>query len=88
MVTTERQLKSPVRKLLPFFQKSRDQWKVRHHDLQARLKKEQNQVRAVEKSRANWRLRAEAVEREQARLAAEISALKERLTTFQPNTSN
>jgi len=88
MVTTERQLKSPVRKLIPFFQNSRDQWKAKHHDLQTRLKKEQNQVRAVERSRENWRQRAEAAEQEQARLAAEISALKKRLTTFRPNTSN
>ena len=88
MVTTERQLKSPVRKLIPFFQNSRDQWKAKHHDLQTRLKKEQNQVRAVERSRENWRQRAEAAEQEQARLAAEISALNKRLTTFRPNTSN
>lgn len=76
MVTTERQLKSPVRKLLSFFENSRDQWKAKHHDLKTRLKKEQNQVRAVEKSRESWRLRAEAAEREQSRLAAEIAALK------------
>lgn len=78
MGTTDREWKSPVRKLLAFFEKSRDQWKAKHHDLQSRLKKEQNQVRAVEKSRESWRLRAEAAEREQARLAAEISALKKK----------
>ena len=75
MVTTERQLKSPVRKLIPFFQNSRDQWKARHHDVQTLLTKEQNQVWAVERSRKNWRQRAEAAEQEHARLAAEISAL-------------
>ena len=88
MGTTEHELKSPVRKLVVFFQNSRDQWKAKHHELKTRLKIGQNQVRAVERSRENWRRRAEAAEREQARLAAEISALKKRLTTFRPNTAN
>ena len=51
MGTTEHELKSPVRKLVVFFQNSRDQWKAKHHELKTRLKIEQNQVRAVEKSR-------------------------------------
>lgn len=82
MSTTERQLKSPDRKLVPFFQNSRDQWRAKHHELKTRLKKEQNQVRAVEKSREHWRQRAEAAERERARLAAEIAAIKKNVTTF------
>ena len=50
--TTDRCYKSPRRKLLAFFEKSRDRWKAKHRELKKRLKKEQNQVRAVEKSRA------------------------------------
>jgi predicted nucleic acid-binding Zn-ribbon protein len=49
------------------------------------LKKEQNQVRAVEKSRATWRSkaeaeerRAEAAEQQVASLSAELAALKKR----------
>jgi hypothetical protein len=59
-----------------FFQNSRDQWKAKHHELKTQLKIEQNQVRAVEKSRENWRQRAVLAEREQARLAQEIASLK------------
>ena len=88
MGTTERELKSPDRKLVPFFQNSRDQWRAKHHELKTRLKKEQNQVRAVEKSRQHWRQRAEAAERERARLAAEIAAIKKSGTTFCLSTEN
>ncbi len=53
MDTTERESKSPVRKLIAFFQKSRDGWKATQQASQVSLKKERNQVRAVEQSRAN-----------------------------------
>ncbi len=76
MDTTEREWKSPVRKLIAFFQKSRDGWRATQQASQVSLKKEQNQVRAVEKSRANWRAKAEAEERLVASQAAEIAALK------------
>lgn len=89
MDTTERQLKSPVRKLVVFFRKSRDQWKARHHKLRAQLKLDQNQVRAVEKSRDSWRQRAEFAERERARLEQEVASLKKKsLTTGLPQTFN
>lgn len=78
MDTTEREWRSPVRKLVSFFQKSRNGWKAKQQASQARSKKERNQVRAVEKSRAGWRARAEAAERLVASQAVEIAALKKR----------
>ena len=78
MDTTEREWKSPARKLVVFFQKSRDAWKAKQQAIKVSLKKEQNQVRAVEKSRASWRSRAEAAERLVASQAAEIEALKKK----------
>ena len=85
MDATEREWKSPMRKLVAFFQKSRDGWKAKQQASQVSLKKEQNQVRAVEKSRASWRARAEAeeqraeaAERLVASQAAEIAALKKK----------
>ncbi len=56
MDTTDRAWKSPMRKLVAFFQRSRDGWKAKQQSLKVLLKKEQNQVRAVEQSRANWRV--------------------------------
>jgi len=74
--TMERSFKSPVRKLLPFFQTSRNRWKARSQQLKQELKKEQNQVRAVEKSRAAWRDKAEAAVRQVAELQQELTEIK------------
>ena len=78
METTQREWKSPAWKLVAFFQKSRDGWKAKQQALQVSLKKERNQVRAVEQSRASWRSRAEAAEQLAARLAAELAALEKK----------
>ena len=74
--TVERSFKSPVRKLLSFFQKSRDRWKARSHDLKRQLKKEQNQVRAVEKSRGAWREKAKTAMQQIAELQRELAEIK------------
>ena len=68
--------KSPVLKLLKFFSTSRDGWKEKHHQVKRQLKKEQNQVRAVEKSREGWRRRAEAAQRRRQELEAELAESK------------
>lgn len=49
---------TPTRKLLQFFIGSRDNWKSKYQSLKARLKLLENQNRAVEKSRRQWRERA------------------------------
>jgi hypothetical protein len=79
--TMEPSYRSPLRKLVRFFQKSRDNWKAKYHDCKRRLKKEQNQVRAVQRSRAVWRekaeaaaLRVEQLERELAEAAKNAAA--------------
>ena len=72
----EQTYKSPVRKLLAFFEKSRDGWKTKHHETKLLLKKEQNQVRAVEKSRESWRSRAEDAARRVRELETELAEIK------------
>lgn len=65
------QYRSPLKKLVRFFEKSRDAWKSKYQELRQRLKKAENQVRDVEKSRDHWkevarheRDRAKQLERE------------------------
>ncbi len=70
------QYSSPVRKLLPFFQQSRDRWKAKYKELQMTCKLLRNQTRAVEKSRQSWRERAEAAERRVAEMRQELEELK------------
>lgn len=44
--------KSPQRKLVRFFEKSRNQWKSKHRDAKTVIKRLQNRVRFLEKSKA------------------------------------
>jgi len=69
-------LSSPPRKLLPFFKKSRDAWKDKHHEVKGECKLLSNQARAVEKSREKWRERAKTAEQRVKELEREIEQLK------------
>ena len=62
------QMKSPTRKLLTFFKSSRDKWKEKCLVSKKQLVILGNQVRAVEKSREEWRKRAKTAERQLAEL--------------------
>jgi chromosome segregation ATPase len=72
------QFSSPKSKLLRFFHSSRDGWKAKHHELKHTCKLLQNQVRAVEKSRASWRERAAMLEQRLTKVEDELKELKSR----------
>lgn len=77
MPTTEppKHYKSPVRKLMRFFEKSRNQWKAKHHQVKRELKRSQNRVRVLEQRVERATSQAEALEAEVARLKAREQAL-------------
>ena len=54
-VAQKGEYKSPLRKLVRFFEDSRDNWKQKCVGLRKELKLCKNQVFAVEKSREHWR---------------------------------
>lgn len=68
--------KSPVAKLLKFFERSRDGWKGKCQTAKSQTKHWANQARAVERSRDVWRNKAEQAERELRQLRQELQALK------------
>lgn len=72
----ECEFKSPQHKLVAFFRRSRNGWKAKHQTLKVELKREQNQRRAVEKSRAVWRERAEDLQVRLQQLEQELTAQK------------
>ena len=76
MHTQEMEYASPLRKLVRFFESSRDKWKAKHHEVKKQLKLSQNQIRAVEKSRARWRQDAENARGQADGLRTELEALK------------
>lgn len=58
------EFKSPLKKLVSFFEKSRDNWKAKYFAKRDQAILLANQVRAVEKSREFWRTVAEEAKRE------------------------
>ena len=68
--------KSPVSKLLRFFQTSRDGWKAKCQQAKSQIKYWTNQARAVQRSRDAWREKAESAQRELRELQQEVEALK------------
>jgi len=56
--------KSPSHKILAMLHKGREKLRLKYSTVRGELRVAQNQVRAVESSRAIWRDRAEAAEKE------------------------
>lgn len=65
--------KSPQRKLVRFFEKSRDQWKAQCQTAKATAKRRQNRVRFLERSKAAWKARAQGLEAEVVQLRAQLA---------------
>lgn len=63
--------RSPPHKIVAMLKNGRDNLRVKYRELMKQRRAAENQVRAVEKSRAVWRARAEAAE-------AELNELKQK----------
>ncbi len=68
--------RSPLRKLVQFFERSRNRWKEKYQNLKQRCKQLINQVRAVEKSREHWREVVAEQRRQLKVLEEELAAVK------------
>jgi len=64
--------RSPMRKLLTFFKKSRDKWKAKCQDAKHQNKLLTNQTRAVEQSRDQWKRLAQTHAETIAKLEQEL----------------
>ena len=71
--------KSPQRKLVPFFAKSRDQWKAKCRDAKATLKQLKKKVQRGEVRKRRQQARLQALARAVAQLQAENQRLAEAL---------
>lgn len=63
--------KSPRRKLVSFFEKSRDQWKSKCREAKATIKRLNNRIRYLESSKAEWKERAKELQMELDRMKAQ-----------------
>lgn len=55
---TAQDYKSPLRKLVKFFEQSRDQWKEKYFTKKTQVKQLQNRVRYLEKTKQEWKQKA------------------------------
>ena len=69
---------SPPRKLLRFFLNSRDQWKAKCQRAKTTVKRLENRVRFLEKSKAQWKSKARVLEKENAHLKAKAQEERSR----------
>ena len=69
--------KSPRRKLVRFFEVSRDQWKSKCVEAKATIKRLNHRIRYLESSKAEWKNRAKELEKELVRLKAQHNQGKE-----------
>jgi len=72
----EKTYRSPVRKLMWFFQRSRDGWKRKLQEAKVLSKRLSNRVRKLEASRDRWKERAKQGQQEARRLREEVAAEK------------
>ena len=69
--------KSPQRKLVKFFQRSRDQWKAKCRGAKAEVKTLKKKLHGMAERQQRWKSRVKAVEEELTRLRVEQHALTE-----------
>ena len=79
MDAKDKPYKSPIRKLVHFFENSRDQWKAKHHQAKADVKRLNNRVRFLENSKGQIKKQVEELEAEIVRLKAREQELEQAL---------
>jgi histidinol-phosphate/aromatic aminotransferase/cobyric acid decarboxylase-like protein len=60
--------KSSLRKLVRFFERSRDQWKAKCLEAKATAKGLKHRIRYLEQSKKQWKTKAKELEKELARI--------------------
>ena len=69
-IQQSKKYKSPQRKLVKFFEKSRNQWKTKCLEAKKTIKQLKNRVRFLEKSKEQWKSRTKELEAELAHTKA------------------
>ena len=67
--------KSPRRKLVRFFERSRDQWKMKCKVAKTTVKRLENRIRYLEKSKAVWKAKALILEKEHAQTTVQAACV-------------
>ena len=74
--------KSPEKKLVRFFETSRNKWKAKARESKRVLKRLKNRIRFLEASRARWKDKAKRLEVEVAQMKARERTREAELATL------
>jgi hypothetical protein len=74
--------KSPQKKLVRFFARSRDQWKEKCLAAKAMGKGLKHRMRFLERSKDHWKRRVKALEGERTRMKVHAQAMQEEIATL------
>ena len=89
MSKTENQdYKSPLRKLVTFFENSRNQWKEKYQLAKKTIKRLSNRVRYLEQSKEQWKQKAIALEQELKQMRVENKSSVSKKKVMEPVVSN
>ena len=76
---TDQYYKSPLRKLVKFFEQSRDQWKKKYFTKNTQVKQLQNRVRYLEKTKQEWKQKAHTLKAQVSLPELEAKTLQKEL---------
>ena len=80
--TKNKVYKSPTKKLVRFFEKSRDNWKRKYKETKKTVRYLTYKMRSLERSRDNWKKKAQE-EKEKLQIAEEKIKAYEKKSNFQ-----
>ena len=81
----EKQYKSPQRKLVKFFEKSRDQWKEKCLDAKVKIRRLSNRIRFLEESKGKLKNQVKELKNEISRMESERQKIERDLEELKQN---
>ena len=72
----EKTYKSPLKKLVKFFEQSRDKWKSKYFEKKKELKRAKNQINDLKQRKENWKDRAITAENKLKEISVDSSEVK------------
>ena len=77
--------KSPKHKLIRFFEKSRNEWKIKAQNAKTAVKRLTNRISFLEKSRSSWKVKAKNFEHDLKKMQHQNASLQEEVKALKKN---
>jgi peptidoglycan hydrolase CwlO-like protein len=77
--------KSPARKLVPFFEKSRNKWKAKCQEAKYQVKVLKNKIRYMDKSKEKFKMRVKELENEICQINAKEKQMEQEISELKKN---